>query len=91
VKYEADSFQVLKEIVAAGLGHTILPLSAFTPEEEEATFRLTRLVKPRIARHLVMALPASRVDTSATVAVRDLVQDEILKMVASGEWRTVPR
>jgi LysR family nitrogen assimilation transcriptional regulator len=91
VKYEADSFQVLKEIVAAGLGHTILPLSAFRAGEEEGVFRVTRLVKPRIARHLVMALPASRVDTRATTAVRDLVQDEILRMVASGEWRTVPR
>ncbi|WP_366940946.1 LysR substrate-binding domain-containing protein [Mesorhizobium sp.] len=59
VKYQADSFRVLKEIVAAGLGHTILPLSAFYREQEEGLYKITRLVQPRISRHLVMALPSS--------------------------------
>ena len=90
VKYEADSYRVLKEIVAAGLGHTILPLSAFYREQEDGLYRITRLNKPRISRHLVMALPASRIDTKATSAVRALVQEEILRMVESGEWRTIP-
>lgn len=90
IKYEADSFRVLKEIVAAGLGHTILPLSAFYREQQEGLYRITRLVKPRISRQLVMALPASRIDTKATAAVRDLVQNEIQSMIASGEWRTIP-
>ena len=35
-----------------------------------------------------MALPTALVDAAA---VRDLVTDEILRMVKSGEWRTVPR
>ncbi|WP_415182129.1 LysR family transcriptional regulator [Phaeovulum sp.] len=89
VKYEADSYHVLKEIVAAGLGHTILPLSAFYREQEDGLYRITRLNKPRISRHLVMALPASRIDTKATSAVRALAQEEILRMVDSGEWRTI--
>lgn len=90
VKYEADSFRVLKEIVAAGLGHTVLPLSAFHAEQADSLYRITRLTKPRISRHLVLALPANRADTKATAAVRDIVQDEILRMVRSGEWRTIP-
>ena len=80
----------INEIVAAGLGHTILPLSAFYREQEDGLYRITRLNKPRISRHLVMALPASRIDTKATSAVRALVQEEILRMVESGEWRTIP-
>ena len=91
VKYEADSFRVLKDIVAAGLGHTILPLSAFYREPDKDRYAITRLVKPRISRQLVMALPASRADTKATSAVRDLVLDEIRQMVDSGEWPTIPR
>lgn len=91
VKYEADSFRVLKEIVAAGLGHTVLPLSAFHREKHEELLRLTQLVKPRISRHLVMALPAGRADTRATTAVRNLALDEITRMVANGDWRTVLR
>ena len=54
-------------------------------------YQITRLVSPRISRRLVMALPPNRQDTKATAAVRDLVTDEILRMVKSGEWRTVPR
>lgn len=91
VKYQADSFRVLKEIVAAGLGHTVLPLSAFYREQEEGLYCITRLVRPRVVRHLVMALPTNRGDTRATEAVRALAMDEIEKMVASGEWRTIPR
>jgi LysR family nitrogen assimilation transcriptional regulator len=90
VKYEADSFRVMKDIVAAGLGHTILPLSAFYREPNEGLYRITRLVKPRISRQLVMALPARRIDTKATVAVCDLVKEEIHSMIASGEWRIMP-
>lgn len=89
VRYEADSFSVLKDIVAAGLGHTILPLSAFYREPRMELFCTTRLVQPRVSRHLVMALPSSRRDTKATAAVRGLVNDEIVRMVSSGEWRTV--
>ncbi|WP_423208505.1 LysR family transcriptional regulator [Paracoccus yeei] len=91
VKFQADSFRVLKDIVAAGLGHTILPLSAFYREPQMELYQITRLVSPRISRRLVMALPPNRQDTKATAAVRDLVTDEILRMVKSGEWRTVPR
>lgn len=91
VRFEADSFRVLKDIVAAGLGHTILPLSAFCRDQEQHLFDVTRLVKPRISRQLVMALPASRVDTRATSAVRDLVLDEIGRMVDSGDWPTIPQ
>lgn len=91
VRYEADSFVVLKEIVAAGLGHTVLPLSAFYREQQDGLYQITRIAKPRVSRQLVMALPSNRGDSRATKAVRDLALDEIARMVASGEWRTVAR
>ncbi|MFV0473680.1 MAG: LysR family transcriptional regulator [Pikeienuella sp.] len=90
IRYEADSFRVLKDLVAAGLGCTILPLSAFRREEERGLYHISRLVRPRISRQLVMALPANRSDTGATEAVRRLALDEIAGMVASGEWRRIP-
>lgn len=88
VKYEADSFRVLKDLVAEGLGHTVLPLSAFYRERNEGLYRISRLVKPRVSRHLIMALPSNRTDTRATSAVHALVLDEIRRLVASGEWQT---
>lgn len=90
VKYEADSFRVLKELVEAGLGHTILPLSAFYREQQVSRFKISRLVKPRISRQIVLALPSSRSDTRATSAVSRLILDEIKTLVASGEWQAFP-
>jgi LysR family transcriptional regulator, nitrogen assimilation regulatory protein len=87
VKYEADSFTVLKDLVAAGLGHTVLPLSAFYREQAQGLFHIARLTKPRTVRQLVMALPSNRGDTRATTAVHDLVLSEIRTLVDSGEWR----
>lgn len=90
VKYEADSFRVLKDLVAAGLGHTVLPLSAFYRERADGIYRISRLVKPRISRHLVMALPSNRSVTRATAAIHQMVLDEIQVLVDSGEWRSFP-
>lgn len=88
VKYEADSFRVLKELVAEGMGHTVLPLSAFYRERNEGLYRISRLVKPKVSRHLIMALPSNRTDTRATDAVHRLVLDEIKDLLDSGEWQT---
>ncbi len=90
VRYEADSFLVLKELVAAGLGCTVLPLSAFFKEQDQRLYKINRIVKPTISRQIVVALPASRTDTRATAAIRSLVLDEIGQMAESGEWQTMP-
>lgn len=88
VRFEADSFHALKEMVAAGLGHTVLPLSAFYREQTEGVFRLTRLTKPKVARQLVLALPSGRMETAATGAVHRLILDEIRAARGGGAWRS---
>ena len=89
VRFEADSFHVLKELVEIGLGRTLLPRSAIHREETAGHLQAIRIRNPKIMREIVLALPPSRSDTRATVAVVALVRDEIDRMIVSGEWAAV--
>ncbi len=90
IRFEADSFRVLKDLVEAGLGYTVLPTSAIRREASAGLFKTAPLEKPKVTRQVILALPASRTDTRATRAVVDLVVDEIATMVAAGDWTAVP-
>ncbi|MBN8942899.1 MAG: LysR family transcriptional regulator [Rhizobiales bacterium] len=90
IRFEADSFRVLKDLVEAGLGYTVLPMSAIQREARAGLFRTAPLEKPKVVRQVILALPASRTDTRATRAVVDLAIDEIATMVAKGDWIAVP-
>jgi len=89
VKYEIDSFHVLKALVAAEVGCTILPFSALDQDKSLAKLKIIKLTKPNIMRQIVMALPSDRADTRATEAVVALVEDEVRRMVDCGEWKAI--
>jgi LysR family nitrogen assimilation transcriptional regulator len=86
IRFEADSFLVLKDLVQEGLGYTILPTSAFKKEQLENHFRIAPLVRPKVIRHIVMAARPDHVPTRATVAVSKLLIDETRALVKSREW-----
>ena len=86
IRFEADSFLVLKDLVQEGLGYTILPTSAFKKEQLESSFRIAPLVRPKVIRHIVMATKRDYVPSRATVAVGKLLMDETRSLVKSKEW-----
>jgi LysR family nitrogen assimilation transcriptional regulator len=86
IRFEADSFLVLKDLVQEGLGYTILPTSAFKKEQLENHFRIAPLIRPKVIRHIVMAARPDHVPTRATVAVSKLLIDETRALVKSREW-----
>lgn len=90
VQFEADSFRVLKDLVEAGLGYTILPRSAISREQESRIFSTTQLARPKIMRQVLLALPPGRAETRATRAVTSIVLDEIRQMIDDGSWQSVP-
>jgi len=90
VRFEADSFRVLKDLVEAGLGFAVLPLSAVYRDNELKKFRYAKLVKPKVTRQIILGLPSSRTDTRATAAVAALVLDEIAVLANSGKWQVYP-
>ena len=90
VRFEADSFRVLKTLVRTGLGFTVLPPSSLGLENEEEHFQTAALVGPKVTRQVILALPFGRNDTKATTAVKEILVDEIGKLVRRGEWKASP-
>jgi len=86
IRFEADSFLVLKDLVQEGLGYTILPTSAFKKEQLESSFRIAPLIQPKVIRHIVMATKTDNVPSRATVAVSKLLLDETRSLVKNKEW-----
>jgi LysR family transcriptional regulator, nitrogen assimilation regulatory protein len=86
IRFEADSFLVLKDLVQEGLGHTILPTSAFKKEQLDSSFRIAPLIRPKVIRHIVMATKQDHVPSRATIAVGKLLMDETRSLVKSKEW-----
>ncbi len=87
VKFEADSLSLMLGLVEAGLGYTVLPMTAVYHEVETGKLRVAPLERPHVPRQLILALPLARTDTRATKAVTGLVIDEIARLVESGVWK----
>lgn len=87
MRFEADSFLVLKELVETGLGYTVLPLSACTRETEAGRLRYAPLHKPPLMRQLVLAGQDDSGLSRASRIVRQLVRDEITDSINSGDWK----
>jgi DNA-binding transcriptional LysR family regulator len=89
VRFEADSFHVLKELTETGFGCTILPRSAIARELASGRLAATPIRRPKIMREVVLALPPGRSETRATAAVLAVLRREIADMIAAGDWIAV--
>jgi DNA-binding transcriptional LysR family regulator len=86
VRFEADSFRVLNDLVEQGLGYTVLPLSAISREREARRLKFAPLIQPKVTRRLVLGLPPDGVASRATKTVIGLVRREIRDLTRSGAW-----
>jgi LysR family nitrogen assimilation transcriptional regulator len=86
IKAEIDSFHTVKQMVIAGFGHTVLPLSAVQRELAEGHLNARRIVHPSIERHAAMVSAARRLKTPAQQAVARLLQDVARRLIAEGKW-----
>lgn len=90
VEVEADSYGVLKNLVEAGVGHTVLPMSAIGQELKLGTLCGTSLKAPTVWRHVVLALPAGGIESRATRAVAVLLLDEVRQLLRNRKWIAQP-
>lgn len=90
LRHEADSFLVLKDLVACGLGFAILPRSAIRREEQEGRMLVAPLVRPTIRRQVVLAQPPDRAPGRAAQAVLALLAEEIAARAREGDWQPLP-
>lgn len=82
----ADSFHHTKGSVAAGLGYTLLPLSAFQMEAQAHHLRHAPICSPVLRRHVVMTRHPASLFPRAAERVKDLIREEVKRLVTSGAW-----
>lgn len=87
VRFEADSFRVLKDLVESGLGYAALPLSSIFREAREGRFRYAPLVSPKVIRSLVLAMSPDFGPSRATKVLVQLAREEIAALVDAGDWQ----
>lgn len=86
VRFQADSFVLMKELVESGLGYALLPLSAFSREAAAGRLRHAPIEKPKVTRQLVFATQPGNVSTRAAQVLGNLVRREIAALVSTGRW-----
>lgn len=89
IRFEADSFRVLKDLVESGLGYAALPLSSIFREAREGRFRYAPLIEPKVTRRLVLAMSPDFGPSRATKVLVQLAREEIAALVDAGDWQAV--
>jgi DNA-binding transcriptional LysR family regulator len=79
VRVEADSFGVLLEVVAGGIGLTLLPWYAVAAAVGRGELVVAR-VEPELTRELVLAMPTQHSVSVATQMVAGLIREEIQRV-----------
>jgi DNA-binding transcriptional LysR family regulator len=86
VRFEADSFQLMKELVTSGLGYATLPYSSFSREAAAGSLKYAPIAKPRVARQLVLATQPGFESSRAVRHLRVLIRQQVSELVSTGAW-----
>jgi LysR family nitrogen assimilation transcriptional regulator len=87
VRFGADSFRVLKDLVENGLGYTAPPMSSISRECRDGRLQSAPLVQPKVTRQLILCLPTDRTSSRATMTVTRLAREGIAKPGDAGDWQ----
>jgi len=85
IRFQADSFILMKELVESGLGYSMMPLSAISREVDAGRLRWAPIKGPPVRRHLVLATQPETRSRSARI-LATLVRREIADLVGKGRW-----
>lgn len=85
--YEVDSYTAIKDLVAQGLGASILPLNALARDIEAGRFRAAPIGDPPLSRLVHLVQPFDRSASRAAAAVAGLAQQVLTDLVREGRWQ----
>jgi len=86
VKHQADSFQLMKELVQAGLGYTLLPYFSVSDEVESGRVTAAPIHNPAATRQLFLGMQSGAPAPRAVLQVEEFVRDEVARLIDSGRW-----
>jgi LysR family nitrogen assimilation transcriptional regulator len=92
VSYEIDSFEVIKELVARGIGKSIMPTACVRDDVRNGKLKLARIINPRLRRTLYMLHSSRQARSSAVDVIRREVRSIIFECADDETfgWHRVP-
>jgi DNA-binding transcriptional LysR family regulator len=86
-RYATDSVETTRYLVAAGLAHGVLPISACGREIREGSLRYAPLHEPALTHRLSVAV-STQLELSRGLAAKigDIIREEAARLVRSGVW-----
>jgi DNA-binding transcriptional LysR family regulator len=84
--HQLESFQLIKDLVIAGAGYTILPYSAFVKEHQAGLMGFARIDNPVLTRQVVTSATGQCRIPRVISRLDVLIQQEIAALAASGLW-----
>lgn len=82
VQYEIDTFALLKDVVGAGLAHTVLASPAVQREVEQGHMLARRISEPEVETRLMIAKAAHRPLARSVQAVETEIKNEVRRAAA---------
>lgn len=86
VAMEIDSYAAIKNLVAEGIGATILPAHAAREDVARGAILSSRIQAPGLWREAHLIQPTHRPVTRAQTAVAEVLREVIADLMARGEW-----
>jgi len=86
VEAEVESVYSIKEVIVAGMGHTVTSLSPFRKELARNEVSARRIVEPQVLRNVVLATRADRSLSEAREKVEAELKGLVIELVHSGQW-----
>ncbi|QDW40804.1 LysR family transcriptional regulator [Bradyrhizobium sp. KBS0727] len=83
---EVDAIPQIKELVATGLGYTILSHASIRPELEVGRLSARRIGSPSITRSVIFCRSADVPATRALQTVEETARQIVSRLVQSGNW-----
>ena len=86
VKVEADGLVPIVQLVAAGIGYTVLPLPSIQQELDAGLLVSTQIVDPVVERSLVVATAMKRSNRAGIEALIQIIKRQVKELDAETGW-----
>ena len=83
---EADSMEMQKELVGAGIGWTVLPAAALGHDPDVVWFSVREIAAPYLVRRLALALPLRPKRPRAVDIAAEILVREVHELVGDNRW-----
>jgi LysR family nitrogen assimilation transcriptional regulator len=90
IRTEVDSLSSLLDLVAAGIGSTVLPATAIRDRIADGSLVAAPITTPPLTRSLVLVTPPNRVPSYGAETVIRIIKRQVRELDARYGWSALP-